>query len=376
MKRILVSMVAVAAVWGGVSFADVQVNFYNKLYSEDPFLRHHDDNGDGDYKTDAYFPGIKERMYADIKTAKVDAGIKGTLYFGQGQVRIDDEKSIFDHFHFSGEIDDWWVEFRPIDMITLGLHDTIWADGSYFPIWDDNATAGNIGSDGFTFVIRPIKMLRLAATVPSGMDYGTVNWLSDDHDFHFGTGAILDLDMFQASVNMQGIPCRGGRQLGTFVNMPGFFGVVKALSIGAGFTHAWGNDWNQNYLKDLIADAGMAYTNLLNTYVTYDARSFRLKAELAWDFDFDDNNKDKDYYDFYTAVAFSFGLVDKLSATATGKLLFDFADNGLGNGYGASFAVDYEINKRHAIGAKAEVNKVDKYWDFAIPVYWKYSLEY
>ncbi len=369
MKRILASIVAVAAVWGGVAFADVHVNFYNKLYSDDPFLRHHNDKGGG-YETDAYFPGIKERMYADIKTAKVDAGVKGTFLFNQDWAT--------DDFHFSGEINDWWVEFRPIDMITLGLHDTIWADGSYFPIWDDNATAGNIGSDGFTFVIRPIKMLRLAATVPSGMDYGTVNWFNDAHNFHFGTGAILDLDVFQASVNIQGIPCSRGRQFGTFVNMPGFFGVVKALSIGAGFTHAWGNEynehkWRQNYLKDLIANTGMAYTNLLNTYVTYDARSFRLKAELAWDFDFDDNDKG---YDFYTAVAFSFGLVDKLSATATGKLLFDFADNGLGNGYGTSFAVDYEINKRHAVGAKVEFNKVDEYWDFAVPVYWKYSLAY
>lgn len=368
MKRILASMVAVAAVWGGVSFADVQVDFYNELYSDDPFLQVRDDNKDGDWESEARFPGIKERMYADIKTAKVDAGVKGTLYFGQDWGA--------NHCHLSGEINDWWVEFRPIDIITLGLHDTIWADGSYFPIWDDNATAGNIGSDGFTFVIRPIKMLRLSATVPSGMDYEVKkNQFGGGHNFHFGTGAILDLDMFQASVNMQCIPCSVGRQFGTFINMPGFFGVVKALSIGAGFTHAWGYEekWNQNYLKDLIADFGMAYTNLLNTYVTYDARLFRLNAELAWDFDFDDNAKG---YDFYTAVAFSFGLVDKLSATATGKLLFDFADNGLGNGYGASFAVDYEINKRHAVGAKAEVNKVDKYWDFAIPVYWKYSLAY
>lgn len=365
MKRILASLAAIAAVCG-IAFADVHVNFYNELYSDDPFLRIRDDDGDGDWDSDARFPGIKERMYADIKTAKVDAGIKGTLYFGQDWNA--------DHFHFSGEIDDWWVEFRPIDMITLGLHDTIWADGSYFPIWDENATAGNIGSDGFTFVIRPIKMLRIAATVPSGMDYDVKkNQFGGGYNFHFGTGAIFDMDVFQASLNVQGIPCNRGRQIGAFVNMPGLFGAVKALSIGAGFTHAWGNDWGQNYLKELIADAGMAYTNLLNAYVTYDARAFRLKAELAWDFNFDDGDKE---YDFYTAVAFSFGLVDKLSATATGKLLFDFADSGLGNGYGASFAVDYEINKHHAIGAKAEVNKVDKHWDFAVPVYWKYSLAY
>ena len=35
-------------------------------------------------------------------------------------------------------INDWWVEFRPIDKLTLGLHDTIWADGAYLPIWDDH----------------------------------------------------------------------------------------------------------------------------------------------------------------------------------------------------------------------------------------------
>lgn len=34
-----------------------------------------------EYDTDVYFPGIKERMYADITTDKVDAGVKGTLSF-------------------------------------------------------------------------------------------------------------------------------------------------------------------------------------------------------------------------------------------------------------------------------------------------------
>ena len=384
MKKILAGAFAVVAVCG-IAFADVRVNFYNKLYSEDPIVRHHDDDGDGDYKTDGYFPGIKERMYADISTDKVDAGVKGTISFKHNRYYSDDSDS--KDFYFEGSIDDWWVEFRPFSKATLGLHDSIWADGSYLPIWDDNVTAGNIGSDGFTFIFKPIEQLRLAATIPSGMDWekAGVNWLTDDYDdFHFGFGAIFDADVFQVSANIQGIPCSGGRQFGTFINMPGLFGIVKELSIGAGFTHAWGNDWRQNQLSGLIADAGLGYENLLNVYVTYDAGSFGLSAEIAFNFDFDDINPVSVYgyengYDFYTAVAVSFGLMDKLTATATGKLLYDFADSnkgGFGVGTGASFAIDYEVNKRNMIGAEVDFNLVDDYWDFAVPVYWKYTLEY
>ena len=374
MKKILAGAFAVVAVCG-IAFADVRVNFYNKLYSEDPIVRHHDDDGDGDYKTDGYFPGIKERMYADISTDKVDAGVKGTISFKHNRYYSDDSDS--KDFYFKGSIDDWWVEFRPFSKATLGLHDSIWADGSYLPIWDDNVTAGNIGSDGFTFIFKPIERLRLAATIPSGMDYDTVNSLTDDYDdFHFGFGAIFDADVFQIGANVQGIPCSGDRQFGTFINMPEFFGIVKKLSIGAGFTHAWGGEWGMNYMDGLISWAGLGYENLLNTYVTYDADEFDLTAELAWSFEFDDVPG----YDFYTAVAVSFDLMDKLTATATGKLLYDFdgSKNGFGFGTGASFAIDYEVNKRNMIGAKAEINLLDgaDYWDFAVPVYWKYTLEY
>lgn len=82
MKEILVGAVA-AAVTCGIAFADTTVNFYNKVYSEDPIVVHHFDKWDGDeakYDTDVYFPGIKERMYADISTDKVDAGVKRNAF--------------------------------------------------------------------------------------------------------------------------------------------------------------------------------------------------------------------------------------------------------------------------------------------------------
>lgn len=100
-----------------------------------------------EYDTDVYFPGIKERMYADISTDKVDAGVKETLSFQNysfGKTTIPGtDFSVHgdvahDHFFITGDINDWWVEFRPIDKLTLGLHDTIWTDGAYLPIWDDH----------------------------------------------------------------------------------------------------------------------------------------------------------------------------------------------------------------------------------------------
>ena len=47
-----------------------------------------------------------------------------------------------------------------------------------------------------------------------------------------------------------------------------------------------------------------------------------------------------------------------------------------GNGYGAAFALDYEVNERNTIGAKVQLNLIGDYWDFAVPVYWKYILNY
>lgn len=380
MKKIIASVVALAAV-AGLAFADVKVNFYNKLYSEDPFLVHEHNDNEDKWETNAYFPGIKERMYADIKTDKVDAGVKGTFKFFQNNET--------DHFGFSGaEINDWWVEFRPFDIITFGLHDDIWAEGSYFPIWDDNVSGGNIGSSGFTAVLRPLgDSLRIGATIPGSTIsyfYNTVtdevdevegeNYLNGktedgEHDsFHFGLGAIYGIEQLEIGVAFQNIPCGDDRQLGGYVNLPGLFGAVEELTVGAGFTHAWG-------LTGLVGDVagqGVAYENLLNAYATYEADSFGITAEVAFNLADDSVGT----YDFYTAAAVSFGLADKLTATATGKFLFDLSSDSEDMALGAKFGVDYEVNEKNTIGAEFEFNKCGDYWAIAVPVYWKYTLEY
>lgn len=98
-----------------------------------------------------------------------------------------------------------------------------------------------------------MEQLRLAATIPATVGDGA-NWLNGDgdgehDDFHFGTGAILDLDMFQISANLQNLPCGDDRKFSSYINVPNFFGLVEGLNIGAGFTLVWGED----SLSDLIS---------------------------------------------------------------------------------------------------------------------------
>lgn len=107
---------------------------------------------------------------------------------------------------------------------------------------------------------------------------------------------------------------------------------------------------------------------------------FGLTAELAYNLGSDDKHTG---YNFYTAASLSFGLAEKLQATATGKLLLSPNDElpsghdlDWGNGYGAAFALDYEVNERNMVGAEVQVNIIGDYWDFAVPVYWKYTLNY
>ena len=79
-------------------------------------------------------------------------------------------------------------------------------------------------------------------------------------------------------------------------------------------------------------------------------------------------------YDLYSAVAVSFGIVENLSATATGKILVDLADEdetykSLAMG---AFALDYDLNENNTVGAEFDIAMHDKDWGIAVPVYWKY----
>ena len=82
MKKIL-STLAVLAFALGFASADVKFSFYNKLYEEDAFVDHYDNGRDDDGNSESVtdFMGIKNRMYFEVFTDRVDAMIKADVRF-------------------------------------------------------------------------------------------------------------------------------------------------------------------------------------------------------------------------------------------------------------------------------------------------------
>lgn len=384
MKKIL-STLAVLALALGFASADVTFSFYNKLYEDGAISQHWDNyKENGDSKTKSDFPGLINRMYFEILSDRVDAMIKA-------DVKLDDDDDSpleTEHFYLAGRIKDWYLEFRPITPVTLSLHTGIYSDGSYLPVYDDNINAGNIGSDGFTVTVCPIKGLRIALTTPFGMKssewsnkYREANFINGDKDkgepktFDVGIGAIYGIDTFQLGFSIQDIADSDERQIGAYINLPTLFGVSDSLTVGAGFAHSESyrsvvGDSDTISLGHIESD--VFYKNLLSAYGAMDFGKASLSAEVAYNLNDDSAEA---VYDLYTAAAFSFGLTDKLSATVTGKLLADLAyKSGAKNEnimFGA-FALNYDVNANHAVGAEFNVALRDKDWAIAIPLYWKY----
>ena len=153
MKVLKTAAVLAALTMASSAFAEVTFEAYNKL-SSDVVTFNHKDAAD---ETEKVFGGLTNKIYAEILTDRIDAMV-------EGKFAIDDYTGRDDYgVKWKGDVSDWYVEARVVDgLITLGYHDAIWSEGSYLPIYDDNVFAGNIGSKGFTLVVRPIDGLRIA----------------------------------------------------------------------------------------------------------------------------------------------------------------------------------------------------------------------
>lgn len=366
MKKIAMAVVA-ASVFGASLFAEVKLTFENKVFEDDVIYSKVDKDSDG--VTD--FPALKERMEFQLDSDRVDAYIKATLALDDY-----DEK----HFGVQGEVNDWWVEFRPVDIVSLCLHDNIYSDGSYLPIYDDNVAGGNIGSDGFTTVINPPvfnKAFRLGLTVPFSFagDDG-LNWLNgnkdddEDENFHFGAGVIFSLPKFQIGATFQNIICSDDRLIGVSVNLPETF--VEGLKIGAGFTKAATKDAGFDDILDFgFAAVGVTGENVINAAVSYEKDAFSCAVETLIS---TEDDTEVTLFNKYVGVSLGYSVTDALSFGAFGKFLLVtdkdvFEDNAMGFG----FTADYAINDNNTVGVEFDYNKCGDASAIAVPVYWKYS---
>lgn len=372
MKKIMKSLAAITLLSSFAFAEDVKFSFYNKVYEEDAVVSHSDEED----KTTKDFPGIKERMEATAESEKVDAYIKAT-------VTLDDYDD--KHFALQGKLNDWYVAFRPVQQISLDMHKNTFADGSYLPIYDDNVGAANLGSTGFSAIVTPIENLRLGFTAPFEFDGSDpkenpdkANWIDgkeedgEQEDFNAGFGAIYDAELFQIGGAIQDALDDDERQIGGYINLPGLLGAVEPLTIGAGFAHS--ENWKTAF-DDLISvgiESGLEYRDLLSAYASFDAGKFALNGELLYNMGDDDKSE---VYDLYSAASLSIEVIEKLTATATGKILVDLEDKdetqkSIKMG---AFALDYAFNEKNTFGAEVDVAMKDKDWAVAVPVYWKYS---
>lgn len=400
MKKLLAAFAAILAC--SSVFAEFSYRFYNKVYSDTMNIRHVDEDylgapfdfkGDEDDSyTDTEFLGIYNRVYAEVKTDKTDAMIKATFGF-------DDWTGDSDYgFHWTGYVDDWYVEYRPWSFLTLGFHDAIYMDGSYLPVFDDNLYSGNIGSEGVTAVYIPSALngaLRIAATTPFTTK---TNWAhADDEDtgdpddtFDVGIGAIYTVDLFQVGATIQDIFDGDERRFGTYVNLPTLFGLCKELTVGGGFAHSEGNavydfDGSKTW-DDYTYFGGVNGENLLSSYLTYSGKVL-VNAELVWNFNDDDwgslvfvddkGNVSAGGWDFYTAASVQFWISTPLSFEIVGKLVADTAQadgvDSLENIYAGEFNIYYQLTQHSEVSVGASVDYFDKNYKVCFPCYWKYT---
>ena len=383
MKKIVIAAFAALAFIGS-AFAEVKLSFYNKVYEEDViWTKGSEDKSGGiltaaglpgkDAKTD--FPALKERMFAEVKSDQVDAMGKGTL-------AIDDydEK----HFGFDGKVDDWYIEFRPVEILTLALHDNVSSEGSYLPIYDDNLQGGNIGSDGFTTVLRPNafnKALRIAVTVPfefdgyNDTDQNYINGSKDDgedENFHIGAGFIFSLPQFEIGATLQNIPCSDHRLIGVSAAFPTLFGLNEGLNLRVGFTNS---KEEAAGFDDLIEFVGVTGENVLNAALTYEKDAISLAVEAVYALDVDDGDPES-----YEAISFGYAVNEQLGVGVTGKVI-TFSDSDYSPVLEFGVNADYSVTEHSTVGVEFDFftwggikDIYDGLKGIKVPVYWKWSL--
>jgi hypothetical protein len=335
MKKTLLAFAVMAAATLG--FADeAKVSFNNKVSSDIVGITI---PKEGD--TTAEFAGIKDTVKAEFTSEKVDAAVKLTFTFNTA---TNSDDSVYAGL-FGYTINDYYIEFRPVDMFTIGWHDTISTDGSYLPIEDDNLSNGNLGSD-FVGVIRPIEGLRIAA----GLDFDSLFGKKDD-DSNKGPKINIGADYVADGFSL-------GVTLRNPINNIGY-GAFASLSA----------------VENLWADIGFSYNdsfkdvsgNLLSLGATYDVGICSLAFDFVTNF-----GKEESAEDLYVGLSAGFGVTDALTLGAMTQAEFDFNTSDSQDVL-VEASAEYVVGK-NTFSAAVDVEFTATATAVSFPVYWKYKL--
>ena len=320
-----------------------EVSFTNKVSSDLVGIEISEDG------SSAEFAGIKNNTKFEYSSDKLDAGFEMTFWAFSGKDAGDNA-----YFAIAAEdgvlgiegwcLDDYWAEYRPVELLGIGLHRSYLVSGSYLPVEDKEIDAGNIGSDLGLFV-RPIENLTIAA----GLDYASIFTAATDLYnlplVNFGAEYVV-ADMVGFGVAARNV-LNDDRSFGVYASFIG----VEGLTVNAGFSYN--------------AEFADVKGNLLSAALMFekDALGINLDAVFGLGGEADDGFK------LYTGLEVTYQLSDPFGIGLVAIYKSDFADQSV---IGANPYVKYAINENHEVSAGVCI-EVAEATTITIPVYWKFS---
>lgn len=327
----LVITAALCAFTAAVSFAQ-EVTFENKLSSGLVNINISDGN------TETSFAGIKNEAEAEYSSDKLDMGVKLITEITQ------DDKSLA--IGSDAFVDDYFIEFRPVDFVGIGFHKGYNVAGSYLPCLEKEIDASNFGSDLGVF-IYPIDGL----VISGGVDF--ISYLGKENVnplVNFGAEyAVGDMITFGAALRNI---ASDERTIGAYASFTG----IEGLTLNAGFTY-----------NGAVEDFNIA-GNLINAAVMFNKGSLGIYADAV----FAAGGEKDESNELYTAANVSYFINDALFAGLYGSFTSDF-DNNDSWCIGVSPSVGYMINEHNTVGASVYVNIMKSMKSISLPVYWKYT---
>ncbi len=327
----LVITAALCAFTAAVSFAQ-EVTFENKLSSGLVNINISDDN------TETSFAGIKNEAKAEYSSDKLDMGVKLITEITQ------DDKSLA--IGSDAFVDDYFIEFRPVDFVGIGFHKGYNVAGSYLPCLEKEIDASNFGSDLGVF-IYPIEGL----VISGGVDF--ISYLGKENVnplVNFGAEyAVGDMITFGAALRNI---ASDERTIGAYASFTG----IEGLTLNAGFTY-----------NGAIEDFNIS-GNLINAAVMFNKDSLGIYADAVYAVGGEKDNANE----LYTAANVSYFITESFFASLYGYFTNDF-DNNDSWCVGISPTVGYMINEHNTVGGGVYVNITKPMKSVSLPVYWKYT---
>ncbi len=352
MKKMVKALVAGAAmlVMGASVFAEVEIDAYNKLSSSIVNIETGDNGGTS-------FAGIKNKAHVELLSDRVDALIEGTLTFGlEDATRVVNlQPQSYKYGNFGLEVTDWYIEFRPIDFLTFGFHDAVHVAGDYLPVWDDNLSAGNFGSDVLALVVRPIAGLRIGAALDNPAEFGHDNVTPA---INLGVDYAYN-DFGSLGVAVRNVAGKDGDNWGGTVGV--FASFTKLADNGLDFV-------NLGFAYNADDDIGVDGT-LLSLGTSYTNGAFNLLLDFVTNFEADANGNN----DVYLALGPSYGITDAITAGLNASVVGSYAANSEAT-IDVNPYVDYVIgNSKIEVGLDFAITTGDAgSTTISFPVYWKY----